>query len=81
MTAPFLGVWNLARVDPVASTNLQDDRRYFDSGYSCGWLLARALAGGRNAAACPMITPMKIVLHAEDLYWLGDTASERAHDP
>lgn len=28
-----------------------------------------------------MITPMKIVLHAENLYWLGDTAGERAHDP
>jgi hypothetical protein len=24
---------------------------------------------------------MKIVLRAEDLYWLGDTADEQAHDP
>ena len=43
-------------------------------------LIARASTGGRNARVCPMITLLNLVLHAEDLCWLGDTADERAHD-
>jgi hypothetical protein len=28
-----------------------------------------------------MIALMKVDLRAEDMYWLGDTADEQAHDP